>query len=178
MSGQEIPLSSDRADPSDQSDELGDEKLLSRRRLLETGVWASTGMIGLTLAAAGGRFVVGDAFEPAQGQWTAVGKVADFPAGQVHTITYRKRTKDAWRRVERPGLLYLFSEDGVEYRSLDATCSHLGCNVHWKEAANHFYCSCHDAYFSREGAVISGPPPAPLTARQTRVEDGVVHVLV
>lgn len=153
-------------------------KAISRRSLLETGVWATTGVIGLTLAGAGGRFLVGNALVPAERQWVALGQTAKLPANQMHIITYKKRSKDAWRRTERPGLLYVYSEDGADYRALDAACTHLGCNVHWKEESNRFYCACHDAFFSQQGEVVSGPPPAPLQRIETKVEEGVLYALL
>lgn len=155
-----------------------DEKGINRRHFLETGVWVSAGVIGLTLVGGGGRFLVGDALEPKAEAWVKLEEIANLPAGQVHKITYTVRSVDAWRRVNRTGLLYTFSDDGSEYTVLDATCTHLGCNVHWKEAGERFYCACHDAYFSREGAVLSGPPPAPLASLPTKIEDGILFALL
>jgi Rieske Fe-S protein len=156
----------------------GEPPAFNRRRLLEAGFWASTGITGLALAGGGVRFLVGDALKPPKQQWVKVGEVDALPAGQVHQITYAKRNKDAWRSVERPGLLYAYSADGADYTVLDATCTHLGCNVHWKAESERFYCACHDAYFSREGDVISGPPPTALVRRQAKIEDGALLVLL
>jgi Rieske Fe-S protein len=39
-------------------------------------------------------------------------------------------------------------------------------------------CPCHDGRFSpASGAVISGPPPAPLASLQTSVEDGEIFIV-
>ncbi len=155
-----------------------DEAALSRRRFLEIGFWTVAGAAGLTVGGPGVRFLVGDALEPAAEHWVELGQVADLPAGQVHRVTYSFRDNDAWREVQQTGILYAFSDDGVVYTVLDATCTHLGCNVHWKAEAKLFACPCHEGRFSREGAVISGPPPRSLRQLQTKVEDGVLLALV
>ncbi len=54
--------------------------------------------------------------------------------------------------VRREGVLYAFS----------AVCTHLGCIVKWIPSRNEFLCPCHAGRFDANGAVISGPPPAPL----------------
>jgi Rieske Fe-S protein len=155
-----------------------DETAISRRRFLEIGFWTVTGAAGLTVGGTGARFLVGDALEPKPEQWVQVGVIAELPAGQVHRTTYTTRIFDAWRETEETGLLYCFSQDGNEYTVLDATCSHLGCNVLWQEYEGHFACPCHNGVFDQEGRVISGPPPTPLRRLQTKIENGVLMALI
>lgn len=88
------------------------------------------------------------------------------------------RSKDGWRTVERTGVLYAFSDDGAAYTVLDAICPHSGCNVQWRDERNQFRCPCHDAWFSREGEVISGPPPRPLAQLETKIEEGRLLALL
>jgi Rieske Fe-S protein len=151
---------------------------MGRRRFLETGVWTATGAISLTLFGTGGRFAVGNAFEETEAKWVKVGEITALPAGQMHRTDYSMRRKDAWHTVEAKGVLYVFSEDGQQYTALSGVCTHLGCNVHWKEESESFHCPCHDADFDRAGAVLSGPPPRPLTRLETKVENGTLLVLL
>ncbi|MGO8968383.1 MAG: ubiquinol-cytochrome c reductase iron-sulfur subunit [Myxococcaceae bacterium] len=60
--------------------------------------------------------------------------------------------------------------------ALSLTCTHLGCGVHWEEDEQEFLCPCHGGRFSASGAVVSGPPPSPLTHYATVVEHGAVYV--
>ena len=60
--------------------------------------------------------------------------------------------------------------------ALSLTCTHLGCGVRWEEEEQQFLCPCHGGRFSASGAVLSGPPPAPLTHYATVVEHGAVYV--
>jgi len=54
--------------------------------------------------------------------------------------------------IRREGSLFAFS----------AVCTHLGCIVKWLPEREEFLCPCHAGRFDANGAVISGPPPAPL----------------
>ncbi len=56
-------------------------------------------------------------------------------------------------------------------KAYSAICTHLGCIVAWDGAVNLIVCPCHDGRFNpTTGAVVSGPPPAPLTPLTTTVE--------
>jgi len=46
--------------------------------------------------------------------------------------------------------------------AFSAVCTHLGCLVKWDPEGRRFLCPCHAAVFDENGAVVSGPPPAPL----------------
>jgi Rieske Fe-S protein len=151
---------------------------IGRRRFLETGVWSAASVVGLTLFGTGARFVVGDSLKDQNAQWINVGEVASLPAGQMHQSTYTMRSKDAWRTVEKKGLLYAFSEDGTNYTVLSAICTHLGCNVHWQAESGDFSCPCHDAHFNQAGEVTGGPPRRALARLEAKVEAGNLMVLV
>jgi Rieske Fe-S protein len=155
-----------------------DEKALSRRKLLETGFWIMAGAGGLGAAGVAGRYLVGDSLEPKEQKWVEVGVPADLEPGKVHRVTYSIKAKDAWRSVNREGVVYAKTEDGQNFTVFDATCTHLGCSVHWKEDENHFACPCHAGIFNREGEVVEGPPPRPLVKLETKLEDGILKALV
>lgn len=53
----------------------------------------------------------------------------------------------------------LYREDNRVY-AISTICTHLGCIV--KPAGEGFDCPCHGSKFAKDGAVISGPAPAPL----------------
>jgi cytochrome b6-f complex iron-sulfur subunit len=50
-------------------------------------------------------------------------------------------------------------QDGVY--AISIVCTHLGCIV--KPTANGFECPCHGSGFARDGAVVRGPAPQPLS---------------
>jgi cytochrome b6-f complex iron-sulfur subunit len=67
---------------------------------------------------------------------------------------------------------------GEEFIALSTKCSHLGCNVFWKDLEKKFFCPCHDGYFDSKGNVLSGPPPKPLSSYKVEVvnESIFIHV--
>ena len=57
--------------------------------------------------------------------------------------------------------------------ALSATCTHAGCIMAWNGQALH--CPCHNANFSAEGAVLSGPTTVPVPVYAAVVQaDGIV----
>ncbi|WP_341716805.1 Rieske (2Fe-2S) protein [Micromonospora sp. FIMYZ51] len=57
-----------------------------------------------------------------------------------------------------------------EFRGFDPKCPHQGCNVSNVEGGT-INCVCHNSRFSiTDGSVQSGPSPAPLAAKEVKVE--------
>jgi Rieske Fe-S protein len=160
------------------SDRQWDDAAFSRRRLLEVAVWSASSVIVTTVGVTGSRFWIGDSLRAQPQQWIKLGNAADMPPGHMHQTVFQVRSKDAWREVNRSGVLYAYSDDGEEYVVLSATCTHLGCNVRWKADPGHFSCPCHDAFFTRDGNVISGPASRPLQRLEAKIEDGILMVKV
>ncbi|MDF1523603.1 MAG: ubiquinol-cytochrome c reductase iron-sulfur subunit [Trueperaceae bacterium] len=161
-------------------DEKGqwDTEAVSRRKVLGALFWGVAGLGGVATLGTAGRFLVGNALEPKAQRWVELGTAADFPTGKVQRHVYSITVADAWRDSERRGVLYAYTDDNEEFVVLDGTCTHLGCSVQWQEDADHFACPCHAGFFTREGEVVSGPPPRPLQRVDAKVENGIVKVLV
>jgi cytochrome b6-f complex iron-sulfur subunit len=93
----------------------------------------------------------------------AVASTADLPPGKGQVFS-----------VNNQPVLVIHTPDG--YSALSAVCTHLGCIVFWNEQKQVIACPCHEAYFNTNGAVISGPPPAPLPAYRVQVEGDQIYV--
>ena len=72
---------------------------------------------------------------------------------------------------------YILTEDGRNFVAMSNICSHLGCRVRWISDQGQFFCPCHNAVFSKQGDVVTGPPPRPLDQYEVKVEDGQLHIL-
>lgn len=97
------------------------------------------------------------------GNRVAVASTADLPVGTGQVFS-----------VNNQPVIVIHTEEG--FTALSAVCTHLGCIVFWNEQRNVIACPCHEAYFSLNGAVISGPPPEPLAAYRVQVEGEQIFV--
>jgi Rieske Fe-S protein len=124
-----------------------------------------------SLATAVGVFapIIAYLWPPAQGASAAGGRVnvastEDLPPGEGAVFSVSNE----------PVIVIHTPED--DYVALSATCPHLGCIVFWDAQRQVISCPCHEAYFNTTGAVISGPPPAPLEPYRIQVEGDQIYV--
>jgi Rieske Fe-S protein len=86
------------------------------------------------------------------------------PIGQQVTITRRKNEGKA-----------------EDFLALSPTCPHLGCQVHWEEQNNRFFCPCHNGAFDPAGKATAGPPAdggQSLPTFPLRLDNGLVFIEV
>ena len=94
-----------------------------------------------------------------------VGTTNDFPAGQGKVVP-----------VNDKPVIVVNTTQG-EIKAFSAICTHLGCIVEWDQSRQFILCPCHDGRFNPvNGAVISGPPPAPLAELALTVEGDTIYV--
>jgi len=123
------------------------------------------------LATAGGALtpIVAYLWPPKVGAAQASGRVAvaataDLTVGQGQVFSVNNK----------PVLVIHTADD--EFKAVSATCTHLGCIVFWNEQRRVIACPCHEAYFNTNGAVISGPPPAPLEVYRVQIAADQIYV--
>jgi Rieske Fe-S protein len=64
-----------------------------------------------------------------------------------------------------------------QYKAFSAVCTHVGC-IMSEVADGTIDCPCHGGQYKiTNGAVVAGPPPSPLPARQVKVVNGQVVLL-
>ena len=87
-----------------------------------------------------------------------VGTTADIPAGAGKVVAMGSK----------PAIV-VSTDQGV--KAFSAICTHLGCVVNWNDMIGAIHCPCHDGRFNpATGAVMSGPPPAPLPPITVSIE--------
>jgi menaquinol-cytochrome c reductase iron-sulfur subunit len=156
---------------------------LTRRRLVASGAHA-TGAIALAailLPALG--FAAGPIFRREPARWEPIGRPDEFPddtyvtrvitlepdVGEAGKTTIFVRRRNARIDVDRP-------DRWNRFIALTSHCTHVGCPVGFKDAAQVFVCPCHGGVYDLLGRRIAGPPPRPLDRFSTRVRRGIVEV--
>lgn len=136
------------------------------RLVARAGALAATAG-GTVAALAGLRFFFPNSF-PSRRKAFVAGPLDQFPPGIVDA-----RWKDSYGLW----LVRLPEHEGGRLYALDATCTHLGCQVTWDEATGQFRCPCHGSRFGRDGRVLAGPATRPLIRFEPVVRsDNVVVV--
>src|SRR3954453_5677796 len=139
---------------------------VSRRNVLR-GV--AVGGVALPLLAAcggGGDSSGSSSSDPASGGGSASGgatvTTADVPVGGGTIL------KDQQVVVTQP--------DKGDFKAFTAVCTHQGCLV-GKVSDKKIICPCHGSEYSiTDGAVLGGPAPAPLAAKQVSVKGHQISV--
>jgi Rieske Fe-S protein len=118
-----------------------------------TATQSQSGMTGAASAPAGGDASTG----------TLLGLVKDIPLGGGVVFMNEKVV------VTQPAK--------GEFRAFSAVCTHVGCICN-KVANGTIDCPCHGSEFKiTDGAVVTGPAPAPLPPRTISINDGEIMLL-
>jgi cytochrome b6-f complex iron-sulfur subunit len=139
---------------------------LDRRTLLR-GIlgFSIISTLAMVVAPILGFLVPPKSADAGAGGRVSAGKLADLPPGEGKVVAMGSKPAIV---VDGPQGVTAFS----------AICTHLGCIVAWDATARTIHCPCHDGQFNpANGAVISGPPPAPLPAITTAVENGEIFLV-
>ena len=75
-----------------------------------------------------------------------------FAMDRSNLVELQRRAPDRHR-----GKIALYRDAQGALHERSATCPHLGCIVHWNDAAKTWDCPCHGSRFDCEGHVLNGP---------------------
>ncbi len=74
----------------------------------------------------------------------------------------------------KAGLFFRKSDGTV--RVMKGVCTHMDCNISYKEKEKKFYCACHEGWYDEDGKNIKGPPPKPLDLFDIKIEGRKIFV--
>jgi len=80
-------------------------------------------------------------------------------------------------RLSAPGFdgtILLVKAESGEYRALDATCTHQGCQV--RPTGSGLTCPCHGSSYNLDGEVVRGPAQKPLHYYNTEVKAETIEI--
>lgn len=150
----------------------------SRRTFLARVVTVLQGLMGAIVGAVVGGATLAPSFAGARRSWQRAAAVGDLDGDVPTPITLRLIRQDGYRQMVDRRVVYVQREGATGVRVLDSTCTHLGCRTRYDAALKRFLCPCHGGVYDLDGAVLDGPPPAPLRRLDARIEGGDVVVRV
>ncbi|HWH15034.1 MAG TPA: FAD-dependent oxidoreductase [Miltoncostaeaceae bacterium] len=71
----------------------------------------------------------------------------------------------------RGGQVAAYRDPDGALHVVSATCTHLGCTVHWNPAETSWDCPCHGSRFDPDGNVLNAPATSPLARREWAVAE-------
>ncbi|MBX9772944.1 MAG: FAD-dependent oxidoreductase [Xanthobacteraceae bacterium] len=128
--------------------------LLSRLIIGEKCPWAEFYEPSRATLSAAKNFIVENV--------TAVKNFAEYVApGELKSVDELKPGHGA---IIREGLrkVAAFRDNHGRVHRLSASCTHVGCHLHWNSLERCWDCPCHGSHFSIDGTPLNAPAVAPL----------------
>src|ERR1051325_1207952 len=147
----------------------------SRRRFLAAAVNTIHIVIGGMLAVVVGGALVGPSFLRRRESWLKAGSLDALSEGEPTPVTLRVARQDGYTQTVERQVVFLVKSGG-SVKAVSSTCTHPGCRARRDAEAQQLKCPCHGGVYDRTGAVVSGPPPAPLASIATRVDGDQVFI--
>lgn len=109
-------------------------------------------------------------------KWIRLGEAEQFEPDVPNKVDFVDAVRDAWVETRRLRSVWIYTEDGENFRVYNGRCTHLGCNYSLDEDKQVFRCPCHTGFFAiKTGEVLGGPPPRPLDTLEVKVENGILY---
>ena len=142
-----------------------DYSLVTRRTFLNT-------LLGGWFLA----FFSGSVYALVKFAFPTLGKEPDFVALDIND--FMNIPSNSVKPIAWGGKVGLFFKkaDGTT-TALKGLCTHMECNISYKQEDRKFYCACHEGWFNEDGKNIKGPPPKPLEFFDIKIKGERIIVL-
>ncbi len=151
---------------------------VSRREFLRTITWAIGALLGAGLGIPAIAYIIGPALQGQKvEQWIPLGSASKVELGTPTLFRADIERSAGWITNTEELSVYILTENGRDFMAMSNVCTHLGCRVRWIPDQSEFFCPCHNGVYSKDGSVVSGPPPTPLDQFQVKVEDDRLFIL-
>jgi Rieske Fe-S protein len=108
-----------------------------------------------------------------------VTKVTEIPKRLIEKVTHldveatsvAEVGEGEGKIVSAGGAKYAVARIDGELRTVDPTCTHMGCTVAWNGAEKSWDCPCHGSRFDTRGYVLNGPATSPLKQQDVAPSD-------
>jgi menaquinol-cytochrome c reductase iron-sulfur subunit len=153
-----------------QEKQLTREEEKSRRGFMRGALYGIPLLIGGTLAASVGNYLLGRQTSE-KGSWADAGDISDIPHGEPCQIRFERAVVDGWKIQNEQSSAWVILDQQRHVTAFSPSCTHLGCAYRWQAEKKLFTCPCHGSEFNIRGDVVKGPASRPLDKYATKLED-------
>jgi len=97
---------------------------------------------------------------------TALKSMAEHLGGPLLDTEGNLRPGEGGLVRDGVGVVAVFRDEQGRAHRLSATCSHMGCTVHFNSLERCWDCPCHGSHFAIDGEAINAPATSPLEAAE------------
>jgi hypothetical protein len=127
---------------------MGDPSDPGRRRFMEIGICAISGVIAAVSGVALTRFAIGPSFKKELSKWVEIPFKDTLNAG-FKKVVLEYETKEGWLTEHTKKLVYVKKTEGGQPIAVSVECSHLGCIVTWDAERKIFLIVCRSLHMLR-----------------------------
>jgi menaquinol-cytochrome c reductase iron-sulfur subunit len=150
---------------------------ISRREFITLATAAVGSLIGVVVGLPAIAYLIEPSLKTvASDTWIPLGKLENFEIGKPSLVTFTRSKVNGWEKSTLSYGAFILRKSQDEVTVFSNVCTHLSCRVNWDTDKQAYICPCHDGRFDSTGKVIFGPPPRPLDAYATKVEDGTLSI--
>jgi menaquinol-cytochrome c reductase iron-sulfur subunit len=154
-----------------------DDSKISRRKVMK---WVVLGISAATGGALGVPALLSTLSptikQDPKERWRALGQINSFPPEKIVSAKVETRLEKDFMHLALPKDVYVWRRSDGDIIVYSRRCTDLGCPVKFDAGSECFFCPCHGGIFSKEGAVMAGPPKGPLYRYNTRIIDGFLEI--
>jgi Rieske Fe-S protein len=141
-----------------------------RRTFLRTAtlIGCASFLTGIPLIS----YLIAPAMKKGTGKWVDFGATEDLEAAGFQMLAYEFMVKDGWLVLPQRGFVWAKAEVNDQFKIFSSTCTHLACNVIWRDDTQSFECPCHSGKFDADGNPVAGPPTRALSTLEHKIDEG------
>jgi menaquinol-cytochrome c reductase iron-sulfur subunit len=157
---------------------VADSEHIDRRSFVKVILTATGGFIALIVGIPAIAYLLEPATKKQSAEvWIPAGPVDNYELNTPTLFTFTQTTQNGWERTVNSYGVYVIKHGPEDFTVYSNMCTHLACRVTWQDGEQEYVCPCHDGRFNADGAVVSGPPPAPMIRYQTKIEENILSFL-
>jgi len=152
------------------SSQSAEQPTPTRRTFYLEFIYGLQGIMGATLAAIAGAYLLFPPRAKKDAEWVDAADVAKLPLNAPEEVSFQRKRVDGWKITSEKATAWVVKRSDTDVIAFAPQCTHLGCAYHWDEGNHNFLCPCHTSTFSIDGKVLAGPAPRPLDRYAVKIE--------